>query len=464
MRKRSAWFLVAAAALLGGGALGDPGSTNPNPTNPAPTNSAPTNSAESPAKHHLSSYAIFNLPSLGGTNSRGNSINDLAWVAGYSNLPGNQTRHATLWLYGALVDLGTLGGPNSSVAWPVKNNRGLVVGIAQTATPDPLGEAWSCSAFFPPATASGPTCLGFAWERGAMRALPTLGGNNGYAAGANNRGRIVGWAENTVHDPTCEPPQVLQFRAVVWGPGAGDIRELPPLAGDTSGAATAINDRNQVVGISGTCDQAVGRATAAHAVLWENGSVIDIGNLGGQLWNTPTAINQRGEVVGFSDLPGDVDTHAFFWSRQHGIRDLGTLPGHVYSQANGINNRGQVVGVSCDADFLDCRAFLWQDGTMTDLNLLRPESYDDLLTHGQDVNELGMITGRAFDAATGERPAFLAIPLPWHHSVGHAAATTGAEGGASRDAIALPREAVRDLLHPLSPARARLKALDARGR
>jgi probable HAF family extracellular repeat protein len=222
-------------------------------------------------------YQVTNLSSLGGTISRGNSINNAGWVTGYSNLAGDQARHASLWRYGSQFDLGTLGGPNSSVAWPVKNNIGIIAGIWQTATPDPLGENWSCSAFFPGATATGPTCVGFVWTWGVMRALPTLGGNNGFATGANNRGQVVGWAENALHDPTCVPPQVLQFRAVIWGPGRNQIRQLNPLAGDTSTAATAINDNGQVVGISGTCDQAVGRYTAAHAVLWENGSVTDIG-------------------------------------------------------------------------------------------------------------------------------------------------------------------------------------------
>ena len=98
---------------------------------------------------HATEYHVTNLSSLGGTVSRGNSINNRGWVAGYSNLAGNQSRHATLWLDGMAVDLGTLGGPNSSVTWPVKNNRGLIAGISQTATPDPLGENWSCAAFFP---------------------------------------------------------------------------------------------------------------------------------------------------------------------------------------------------------------------------------------------------------------------------------------------------------------------------
>src|SRR5690348_15456109 len=56
--------------------------------------------------------------SLGGTVSRGTAINNLSLVAGFSSLPGNQTRHAALWRDGSILDLGTLGGPNSSVVWP----------------------------------------------------------------------------------------------------------------------------------------------------------------------------------------------------------------------------------------------------------------------------------------------------------------------------------------------------------
>ena len=360
-------------------------------------------------------YRVTNLPSLGGTVSRGNSVNDLGWVAGYSNLAGNQSRHAALWLGGSLLDLGTLGGPNSSVTWPVKNVRGSIAGITQTAVPDPLGENWSCAAFFPGATGTGHTCLGFVWEGGAMRALPTLGGNNGFATGANDLGQVAGWAENAVHDPTCVPPQVLQFRAVVWGPGRNQTRELPPLPGDTSGAATALNDRGQVVGISGTCDQAVGRYTAAHAVLWENGNVKDIGNLGGNSWNTPMAINERGDVVGFASQPGDdpdnPNLRAFLWTRSGGIQNLGTLPGDVYSEAHSINEWRQVVGISCDAAGA-CRAFLWQNGVMKDLNALAAPGYPGVLTTAQDINDFGVITGRAFDPTTGASPAFRATPAP----------------------------------------------------
>ncbi len=356
-------------------------------------------------------YQVTNLASLGGTTSAGSSINNGGWVAGSSNLAGDQAQHASLWTGGSVIDLGTLGGPNSGVLWPVKNDRGIITGISQTASPDPLGERWSCSAFFPAATATGHQCLGFVWQDGTMSPLPTLGGTNGFATGANNQGEIVGWAENTVHDATCVPPQVLQFRAVVWGPRPGQIRELPPLPGETVSAATALNNRGQVVGISGICDRAVGRFSAVHAVIWQDGRPTDLGTLGGVAWNTPMSINQRGDVVGFGNASaaagGSFAVHAFLWTRKGGIRDLGTLPGDTTSQALGVNDRREIVGTSCDAAF-NCRAVIWGSGEITDLNTLVAPGYGGTLTTANDINESGRITGQAFD--DGSLVAFVAEP------------------------------------------------------
>lgn len=362
----------------------------------------------------LPDYNISDLPSLGGTNSRANSINNRSWLAGYSNLAGNQSRHAALWRDGTLTDLGTLGGPNSAVTWSVKAKSGIIVGIAQTSIPDPLGETWSSAAFYPGPNNAGFINLGFVWQDGQIRALPTLGGNNGFATGANSRGEVVGWAENTVHDTTCVAPQVLQFRPVLYGPGANQIRELPLFASDTSGAATAINEQGAVTGISGICDQAVGRHTAKHAVLWDkHGGVTDIGNLGAQWWNTPTNINQRGDIVGFAGDPAFPDgdfLHAFIWTADNGIRPLGALPGHIHSEAYGINEKRQVVGLSCDENFVDCRAFIWENGTMTDLNDLKPANYAPRLEQAKDINEAGEIAGRSIDPVAGRR-AFWGRPV-----------------------------------------------------
>jgi probable HAF family extracellular repeat protein len=368
-------------------------------------------------------YQVSDLPGLGGTSNGGNSINDQTWAAGYARLL-DRNRHAALWRNSLLTDLGTLGGPNSSVTWNVKNTAGIIVGISQTADPEPLGEAWSSAAFYSTPNNVGYINLGFVWEdgQGPMRGLPNFpGGNNGFTTGANNLRQAVGWAENDVHDPTCVSPQVLQFRPAMWTLGPPDqIQDLPLIPGDTSGAATAINDNGQIVGISGICDQAVGRHTAKHAVLWENGTVTDIyPNAPAPWWNTPTAINQRGDVVGFAGDPAFVEgdiLHAFMWTREDGIRPLRPLarrtPPHVDSEAYGINEARQVVGVSCDADLVDCRAVIWDHGnTPKDLNDLKAPGYPAVLTSAKDINNKGEITGRATDPITGVLTAYLAVPV-----------------------------------------------------
>ena len=109
-------------------------------------------------------------------------------------------------------------------------------------------------------------------------------------------------------------------------------------------------------------------------MIWRNGGVTDIGNLGAGFWNTPTAINQQGVVAGFAGDPafpeGDL-LHAFIWTESGGIQALPELPGHVYSEASGVNADGTAVGISCDPDFVDCRAVRWDDGVVTDLNELK---------------------------------------------------------------------------------------------
>src|SRR5947208_2159633 len=156
--------------------------------------------AQAPAKAKPKvQYTVSDLASLGGTSSGGNSINDQSWVAGYSRM-ADRNRHATLWRNSSLTDLGTLGGPNSSVTWNVKNTAGIIVGISKTADPQLLGESWSSAAFYSTRNNVGYINLGFVWQQGQMRGLPNFpGGNNGFATGANNLGQGVGWAGNGLH-------------------------------------------------------------------------------------------------------------------------------------------------------------------------------------------------------------------------------------------------------------------------
>jgi probable HAF family extracellular repeat protein len=368
-------------------------------------------------------YEVVKLPSLGGSLSRGMAINQQGWVAGWSN-QADGTRRAVLWKDGAITNLGTLGGPSSAVPWIGLNDEGVVSGISHTDIEDPLDEDWACElvGFLPQTTDL--ICRGFVWEGGPMRELPTLGGNHGFGAGINNAGHIVGWAETAIEDPTCSESsaQKLQFRAVLWDPKDGSngkikATELPPYPGDSTSAATAINDNGQAVGISGDCDQAVGRYSARHAVLWErNGKVTEVPNLGGTTWHTPMDINLAGDVVGFSnpdepgDEVGDFIARAFYWPYGGTIaEDLGTLEGDAFSQAFAINARRQVVGVSFGGA-AGSRAFIWEGGELIDLNEL-VDIEPDVLQSAQDINDAGQITGRVRDAATGEILAFIASPV-----------------------------------------------------
>lgn len=212
---------------------------------------------------------------------------------------------------------------------------------------------------------------------------------------------------------------------MIWGPRPGQIQQLPPYPNDPDGAATDINDRGQVVGISGICQNAVGALTAKHALLWQNGHPISLGNLGGAAWNTPMALNNQGQIVGFSDLQGDEDGnnpnfHAFYWNNPGPMQDLGTLSGDAISEALGINQGTQIVGVSYAAGFANPRAFIYQNGHMTDLNQLAPNS-PLYLQVAQEINDEGVIVGVGCVpgncSATSPSIAFVAIPYGGQHDM-----------------------------------------------
>ena len=211
----------------------------------------------------------------------------------------------------------------------------------------------------------------------------------------------------------------------MWDPKNGSngkikTRELPPFPGDSASAATAINDGGQVVGISGDCDQAVGRFSARHALLWDkNGKPTEIPDLGGTTWHTPMDINAAGDVAGFSNPPGAGDpegdflAHAFFWA--HGAptaTDLGVLDGDALSEAFAVNAQDQVVGVSFGGA-TGSRAFLWQNGTLTNLNdLVERRARRAALGAGHQRRRADHRTdqGRGHGCGPGQAKMFIATP------------------------------------------------------
>ncbi|HTB13483.1 MAG TPA: hypothetical protein VK752_18010 [Bryobacteraceae bacterium] len=353
----------------------------------------------SPAVH----YTVKDLGTLGGTFSTAFGINNAGSVGGTMALPGGNTDASLSGVGGAKRDLGTLDGPNAQASGP--NGANELAVLSEISKPDPLSEDF-CG------FGDHLICLGAIW-RGALRPLPTLGGDNAMAFALNNRSQVIGVAENSTHDALCPAPQLLDFKPVVWGPAPNAITALPTLPGDTVGFALGINDLGQVVGSTGDCSNtvvtAVGLLAGPHAVLWENGSAIDLGNLGGKTMGKAAAINNRGEVAGFSDL-ADGTVHSFLWTRDAGMHDLGALNGDVLGDPAGINNSTQVVGGSCDSSG-NCRAFLWQSNVLSDLNSLIPADSPLYLVYALGINDVGEIVGFAVETNTGDVHAYVATPI-----------------------------------------------------
>lgn len=390
---------------------------------------------EQSARHEpkLAHYRVTDLGTLGGTTSLAYGVNHAGVVDGVATVPdGNQ--HAFLWHRGHMTDLGTLGGPNSIAYW--LNNRNEATITSDTSTNDPLGEDF-CG------FGTHLICLGALWNDGTMTALPTLGGNNSVAFTLNDRGQIVGAAENKAQDSSCPAPQVLDFEAVIWGPKPSKIRRLRPLPGDSVGFALGVNNRGQAVGASGLCSNTplVPLQVGPHAVLWDNGKPINLGSLGGSQINTAAAINDRGEVIGGSDLSGDTVIHSFLWTKAKGMQDLGTLSGDAISLGGWINNKTQVVGWSCDSSG-NCRAYFWQNNVMTDLNSLIPAHSKLYLMFAYTITDAGDIVGQALDKSTGDLHAFLARPVRLQ---GSGANTGWKDAAAAPSSVTLP-DAIREEL------------------
>ena len=272
-----------------------------------------------------------------------------------------------------LIDLGTLPGDDESGAFDI-NNRGQAVGY------------------------SGPWNGGHAvlWENGTITDLGTLPLDEySMARAINERGQIVGdsWAS--------AGPR----HAVLWENGT--ITELAMLPTDDSSTALSINDRGQIIGSAG------GPSIGPHAVLWDNGTITDLGILAtwfdddlpdDMLWYAHAYdINNRGQVVGVSTTSTGV--HAVLWENGT-ITDLGTLPGDDYSEARGINERGQIMGLSgmwtddCGAG--ECNAVLWENGTITDLGM--PITY---FAEHYGINNRGQIVFASVQSHVGYNRAVL---------------------------------------------------------
>jgi probable HAF family extracellular repeat protein len=298
------------------------------------------------------------------------AINASGQVVGYAVLPSNVS-HAFLYSGGTMIDLGTLGGSQSSAQGI--NASGQIVGFSDTS-----GDQSRHASVY---------------SDGRMTDLGTLGGDRSFAQGINTSGQIVGGSfvpNGYAH--------VFLYK---------DGRMTDVSAPGTVGVATGINDAGQIVGYAGPSPF----GAPSRAFLYSGGKTTDLGTLGGN-FSAATAINASGQVVGSADVSTNGIFHAFLYNGA-GLIDLGTFGG-AKSTALGINASGQIVGMADTVS--EHHAFLFSDGRMTDLNSLLPAGSGWTLGSAIAINDEGQIVGVGLGPGDHDNRfinnAFLLTPVP----------------------------------------------------
>lgn len=333
--------------------------------------------AQAAQTYTLADLGVFK----GGTYSIARGLNAKGQAAGVAG-DANGAPRAFLYDGGKLLDIAAASGASAAEAFAL-NDAGQATGY-----------------FLPP----GETLKhAFIYQNGILRDLgpvrPGVAGDESQGADINAGGQITGYSvcnANAAQSAICPPDRAFFYDGAIHDPGELDVNY--PRA-----YAYAINDRSQIAGVS------FDGKGLRRAFLYDAGGMKDLGDLGAG-GSVATDINKFGHVVGYADTRQTgangaefIVAHAFLY-KNGAMRDLGALGGPFHnSEARGLNGKGQVVGVSGGV------AFLYDGGKLYDLNALVADRQGWTLTEAVAVNDAGQILVNAVNAA-GEKHAGLLTP------------------------------------------------------
>ena len=212
------------------------------------------------------------IPTLGGTCSSANGINDHGHFTGSPCLTGDVTRHAALYRNHRIIDIDTFGGVSSG-AGPI-NNKDQVAGQFTTAD-------GAIHSFF--------------WDKKKWSDLGFLGGSETFVYGMSESGIITGQSDiSNVPNPVFGIPP---FHSLTWSNGT--LTDLGQIWGSDFGYSTGVDSLGRIAGASDLAGDLSG-----HAYLWDHGTVTDLSPYGDSISSWSNDVNSQGDIVGswgFSD-------------------------------------------------------------------------------------------------------------------------------------------------------------------
>ncbi len=301
------------------------------PPAPPPHTRAAATSERMPPGPLLPGYRIEALPTpvSFGRSYVSKAICATGAVVGTADITGLNQSHAVVYANGQLTDLGTLGGSLS--AGLDGNAAGTIVG--DSAAPN--------------------NAAAFVYRNGVMTQLPGIGGEFSSAIAINDREEITGEASIPGQGDVDE-------HAILWEPDCSNPVDLTALDGGRYSWPRDINNQGDIVG----GDAILPDMIHSRAVVWRNRVLVELDDNGAPD-SQAMAINNAGTIAGF--IQGLGVAHAVIW-RNGTMTDLGTLPGGFYSHAIGIDDAGDVVGDSTVASNDRGYAVLFTGGAIVNLN------------------------------------------------------------------------------------------------